>query len=53
MDAINVASVSKDQAQAAGSRIEINVPALVFQLAETEVFVVGSLCVGSHWLPLA
>jgi hypothetical protein len=48
MDAINVAGVSKDQAQAAGSRVEIDVPLLVFQLAETEVVVVGALCVSGH-----
>ncbi len=50
MDAFQVAGVSKDQAQAAGSRVEINVPLLVFQLAETEVAGVGWLCVGGHWL---
>jgi hypothetical protein len=43
MDAIDIAGVCKDQAQAAGVRVEINVLALVFQLAKTEVLVVGSL----------
>jgi hypothetical protein len=43
MDAINIASVSKNQAQAAGVRVEINVLALVFELAKTEVLAVGSL----------
>jgi hypothetical protein len=51
MGAINVAGVSEDQAQAAGSRVKINVTLLVLQLAETEVVTAGSLCVGSHWLP--
>jgi hypothetical protein len=50
MGTINVAGVSKNQAQAAGPGVEIDVPLLVFQLAETEVVAVGLVCVGGHWL---
>src|ERR1035441_3361129 len=50
VEAIDVAGVAKDQAQTARSRVEINVPLLVFQLAETQVFAVAAVCV-SHRLP--
>ncbi len=50
MEAIDVAAVSKHQAEAAGPGAEIHVPLLVFQTAETEIVVVGSLRLGGYWL---
>jgi hypothetical protein len=46
MDAIDIAGVSQDQAEAARPGVEVNMPLFVFELAETKVVVVGSLCVG-------
>jgi len=49
MDAVDVAGVSKDQAKATRPGVKINVPLLIFELAETEVFVIGYVCVGGCW----